>query len=91
MDPLEFVYKRVDTLELKLDVYLPPGASEAQPAPICIWWHGGGRKSDLLLSMVQELRHQYFRYVQFLLSLNEADMSTGNEKAWVFHIVKKGI
>lgn len=42
MDPLEFVYKRVDTLELKLDVYLPADASQEKPAPICIWWHGGG-------------------------------------------------
>jgi predicted peptidase len=67
MDPLEFVYKRVDTLELKLDVYLPADASQEKPAPICIWWHGGGRKSHLLSSIVKELISQFFRYVQFAL------------------------
>jgi hypothetical protein len=61
MDPLEFVYKRVDTLELKLDVYLPAYTSDGKPAPICIWWHGGGRKSHLLSFDEQELIYQYFR------------------------------
>ena len=55
MEPLEFVYKRVDTLELKLDVYLPANASEDIPAPVCIWWHGGGRKSHLMSCIVKEL------------------------------------
>ena len=55
MDPLEFVYKRVDTLELKLDVYLPVDASAGKPAPVCIWWHGGGRKFHLLSVIVKEL------------------------------------
>jgi dipeptidyl aminopeptidase/acylaminoacyl peptidase len=67
MDPLEFVYKRVDTLDLKLDVYLPADASENEPAPICIWWHGGGRKSHLSSSIVKELIYQYFRQVQSAL------------------------
>jgi predicted peptidase len=61
MDPLEFVYKRVGTLELKLDVYLPADASQEKPAPICIWWHGGGRKSHLLSSTTKELISQYSR------------------------------
>jgi len=67
MDPLEFVYERVDTLELKLDVYLRPNASQEKHAPICIWWHGGGRKSYLLSSTIEELIYQYFRYVQSAL------------------------
>jgi len=67
MDPLEFVYKRVDTLELKLDIYLPAHASQEKPAPICIWWHGGGCKSHLLPSIVKKLIYQYFRYVQSAL------------------------
>lgn len=67
MDPLEFVYKRVDTLELKLDVYLPADTSQEKPAPICIWWHGGGRKSPLLSFDEKELISQYFREVQSAL------------------------
>ena len=49
MNPLEFVYKRVDELELELDVYLPVEATREKSAPVCIWWHGGGRKSTLSL------------------------------------------
>jgi len=67
MDPLEFVYKRADDLVLKLDVYLPAHASQEKCAPICIWWHGGGRKSHLLSSILKELIYQYFRYVQSAL------------------------
>jgi len=80
MDPLEFVFKRSDTLKLKLDVYLPPDASVAQTAPICIWWHGGGCKSHLSSSIVKELIYQYFRYVQFALSSSEAEKSIGNKE-----------
>jgi len=47
MNPLEFVFKRIDKLELKLDVYLPVDAAPEKPASACVWWHGGGRKSRL--------------------------------------------
>jgi carboxylesterase type B len=49
MDPLEFTYKQVGTLDLKLDVYLPVDASVENPSPVCVWWHGGGRKSPKTL------------------------------------------
>jgi acetyl esterase/lipase len=46
--PLELVFKQVGGLDLKLDVYLPRDASSEKPAPVCIWWHGGGCKSSYL-------------------------------------------
>lgn len=39
-DPITLVYSKVDGLELKVDIYLPPNATGSMPAIIC--WHGGG-------------------------------------------------
>jgi acetyl esterase/lipase len=38
--PLTLIYSRVDRLELKLDLYLPPNATGALPAIVS--FHGGG-------------------------------------------------
>ncbi|KAJ7680446.1 Alpha/Beta hydrolase protein [Mycena polygramma] len=40
--PLELVYRQVDGLDLKLDVFLPESATESSKAPVFLWWHGGG-------------------------------------------------
>ncbi|KAF8875162.1 Alpha/Beta hydrolase protein [Infundibulicybe gibba] len=40
--PIELLYKKVDGIEIFLDVYLPDSASAASPVPILLWWHGGG-------------------------------------------------
>jgi hypothetical protein len=86
MDPLEFVYKRVDPLELKLDVYLPADASQEKPSPICIWWHGGGRKSLLLSSTAKGLIYQCFRYVH--PALGTMSETTGNQETSVSHFIR---
>ncbi|KZP13740.1 alpha/beta-hydrolase [Athelia psychrophila] len=39
-DPVTLVYSKVDGLELKVDIYVPPNATGSMPAIIC--WHGGG-------------------------------------------------
>lgn len=38
----ELVFSTVDGVDISLDYYLPPNASKDNPAPILIWWHGGG-------------------------------------------------
>jgi acetyl esterase/lipase len=40
--PKEVVFKKVGDLAIKLDVYLPKGATADKPVPVLIWWHGGG-------------------------------------------------
>jgi len=39
--PQTFVFKKVDGVEIAADVYLPSSTS-ALPAPILVWFHGGG-------------------------------------------------
>ncbi|TFK70669.1 alpha/beta-hydrolase, partial [Pluteus cervinus] len=41
-EPIEIVYKRVDDLDIAMDVYIPASATKDNPAPIVLWWHGGG-------------------------------------------------
>jgi acetyl esterase/lipase len=38
----EFVFKRVDGLDIALDVYLPSVATKEDPAGVMVWFHGGG-------------------------------------------------
>ncbi|KAE9402632.1 alpha/beta-hydrolase [Gymnopus androsaceus JB14] len=40
--PIEILFKHVDGLDIYMDVYLSPTASAENPAPILLWWHGGG-------------------------------------------------
>ncbi|KAF7321661.1 Polyketide synthase [Mycena kentingensis (nom. inval.)] len=40
--PIQLQFASVDGLDLYLDVYLPPAASESAKVPVCLWWHGGG-------------------------------------------------
>ncbi|PWN88860.1 alpha/beta-hydrolase [Acaromyces ingoldii] len=39
---LECTLKQADGLDIKADVLLPPGATKESPAPVLLWWHGGG-------------------------------------------------
>ncbi|KAF5324077.1 hypothetical protein D9619_011221 [Psilocybe cf. subviscida] len=40
--PLELAFKRVDGQDIFMDVYIPPSATKEKPAPVLLWWHGGG-------------------------------------------------
>ncbi|KAK0236788.1 Alpha/Beta hydrolase protein [Armillaria nabsnona] len=40
--PQEIVFKRVDGLDITMDVYVPESATLESPAPVVLWWHGGG-------------------------------------------------
>jgi len=40
--PVEILFKRVDGIDIYMDVYLAPAATSGNPAPILLWWHGGG-------------------------------------------------
>ncbi|KAF8918323.1 Alpha/Beta hydrolase protein [Mucidula mucida] len=40
--PLELVFKHVDGLDIGMDVYIPESVTAESPAPIVLWWHGGG-------------------------------------------------
>ncbi|KAK4055563.1 hypothetical protein OIV83_000109 [Microbotryomycetes sp. JL201] len=40
--PQTIIFKTVNGLDLAIDVYHAPGASEHKPAPILLWYHGGG-------------------------------------------------
>ncbi|KAK0436996.1 Alpha/Beta hydrolase protein [Armillaria borealis] len=40
--PQEIVFKRVDGLDIVMDVYVPESATPESPAPVVLWWHGGG-------------------------------------------------
>lgn len=39
------VYATHDGVEIGLDYALPRNASEGKPAPILLWFHGGGEPS----------------------------------------------
>lgn len=39
---LECTFKQAEGLDIKADVLLPPGATKESPAPVLLWWHGGG-------------------------------------------------
>jgi acetyl esterase/lipase len=43
----DVVWKRVEGLELKLDVYTPPGGSQGKPLPAIVFIHGGPIPSNL--------------------------------------------
>ncbi|KAJ3737232.1 Alpha/Beta hydrolase protein [Lentinula guzmanii] len=40
--PIEILFKHVDGIDIYMDVYLSPSSSQQSPAPILLWWHGGG-------------------------------------------------
>ncbi|KAJ4474413.1 Alpha/Beta hydrolase protein [Lentinula aciculospora] len=40
--PIEILFKHADGIDIYMDVYLSPSASSKSPAPILLWWHGGG-------------------------------------------------
>ncbi|KAK0463106.1 Alpha/Beta hydrolase protein [Desarmillaria tabescens] len=40
--PLEIVFKHVGGLNIAMDVYVPESATPESPAPVVLWWHGGG-------------------------------------------------
>lgn len=40
--PVEIPFKQADGLDIYMDVFLSPTASAENPAPILLWWHGGG-------------------------------------------------
>ncbi|KAF9458521.1 Alpha/Beta hydrolase protein [Collybia nuda] len=37
--PLELVYKRIDGMDVSMDVYIPERATESAPVPVLLWWH----------------------------------------------------
>jgi acetyl esterase/lipase len=43
----DVVWKRVDGVELKLDVYAPPGGKPSKPLPAVVFIHGGPIPSNL--------------------------------------------
>ncbi|KAF9041663.1 Alpha/Beta hydrolase protein [Panaeolus papilionaceus] len=40
--PIELVFKNADGIDIMMDVYIPKGATKENPAPVFLWWHGGG-------------------------------------------------
>jgi hypothetical protein len=52
--PLELVYKHVDEIDVSMDVYVPERASESNPAPVLLWWHG---KNAFLPAYPQYIDH----------------------------------
>ncbi|KIK63894.1 hypothetical protein GYMLUDRAFT_241128 [Collybiopsis luxurians FD-317 M1] len=40
--PLELLYKHVNGIDIFMDVYISPSATQEKPAPVLCWWHGGG-------------------------------------------------
>lgn len=36
-----YTYKKINNLEIKLDVHIPPSATAENPAPVIVWYHGG--------------------------------------------------
>ncbi|KAF8998695.1 Alpha/Beta hydrolase protein [Cyathus striatus] len=42
LSPIELVYKEIDGLKIKMDVYIPSAATPQNRVPAVIWWHGGG-------------------------------------------------
>lgn len=40
--PTEKAFKTVGDLSIYLDIYLPKETTSDKPAPVLIWWHGGG-------------------------------------------------
>ncbi|KAF9458520.1 Alpha/Beta hydrolase protein [Collybia nuda] len=40
--PLELVYKCVNGIAIPMDVYVPERSTRENPAPVLLWWHGGG-------------------------------------------------
>ncbi len=45
-DPIVLVFKRVDGLDIAMDVYIPTTATKENPAPVFLWWHGALHSSD---------------------------------------------
>ncbi|KAK7434585.1 hypothetical protein VKT23_020121 [Stygiomarasmius scandens] len=42
LKPIESVFKQADGIDIYMDIYLPDTATKNNPAPILLWWHGGG-------------------------------------------------
>ncbi|THV01150.1 alpha/beta-hydrolase [Dendrothele bispora CBS 962.96] len=40
--PIETVFKQADGIDIYMDIYIPETATKEKPAPIILWWHGGG-------------------------------------------------
>lgn len=60
MDPQTIVFKTVKGLDISIDVYHVPNATE--PAPILLWYHGGGllqgtRKGESTAQRQSTCRH----------------------------------
>ncbi|KAF5360758.1 hypothetical protein D9756_004433 [Leucocoprinus leucothites] len=41
-EPIELVFSEADGVPIAMDVYVPEKATKEEPAPILLWWHGGG-------------------------------------------------
>ncbi|KAK7045808.1 hypothetical protein VNI00_007212 [Paramarasmius palmivorus] len=40
--PIKILFKQADGIDIYMDVYVPDSATKEKPAPIILWWHGGG-------------------------------------------------
>ncbi|KAJ8076311.1 hypothetical protein PM082_000732 [Marasmius tenuissimus] len=40
--PKEIIFKQADGIDIYMDIYLPSSATKENPAPIVLFWHGGG-------------------------------------------------
>jgi len=69
--PTTYVYKKVDGLELELDVYLPITAShEGNAIPIYVWFHGGGLLMGSRTSAPPHFRRAANKYNICLVSVD---------------------
>ncbi|KAF5390933.1 hypothetical protein D9757_003925 [Collybiopsis confluens] len=55
--PLTILFKHASGIDIYMDVYLSPSATQEKPAPCLLWWHGGGllqgsREDDNVVTIV---------------------------------------
>ncbi|KZT55465.1 alpha/beta-hydrolase [Calocera cornea HHB12733] len=67
--PATYVFKKVDGVEIKADVYLPSSAS-ALPAPILVWFHGGGLLQGSRRTPAPHMKRAVDKYGLALVSLD---------------------
>ncbi|PPQ86007.1 hypothetical protein CVT24_008321 [Panaeolus cyanescens] len=66
--PIELVFKHVDGLDIMMDVYIPAKATKENPAPVFLWWHGGGLLQGSRKAVAPHMLSAVERYNLVLIS-----------------------
>jgi acetyl esterase/lipase len=67
MNPQTFTYKSYGSVPVKLDLYLPESQSHA-PAPVLLWFHGGGLLQGSRANVAPHMLHGVNKYGYSLIS-----------------------